>query len=73
MERIQKDFRHDIREIKEEIARLAKLVESNARVKVGYIQESSPFLIQPLPYFFLHPSPRPYILIVNNKAYCPNL
>ena len=52
VECIQEEFGHDIREIKEELVKLVKLVKNRARVKILYLQESSPPLIQPSPHFF---------------------
>ena len=57
VERIQKEFGHDILMIKEKLPKLARLVESCTKVKVVYPQEFSPFVIQSSPYFFHHPSP----------------
>ena len=73
VECIHEEFGHNILEIKEELARLAKLVENHVGAKIVYPQESSLSLIQPSPHFFPHPRPRPYVSIVNNKAYRPNL
>ena len=73
VEHIQKEFGHEIREIKKELARLAKLVEGRAKVKVMHPQESSPSPIHPCLRFCQHPSPQPGILIANNKACRSNL
>ena len=57
VEHIQEEFGHEIREIKKEFARLAKLVEDRAESKVGHLQECSPSSTQPCPCFCQHPSP----------------
>ena len=76
IERIQEEFGHDIREIKEQLARLTKLVEDNVKARVVQPQESSPSVPQLFPHSFPHPNSRPYILVVNNvsnETYHPNL
>ena len=42
MEHVQEEFGHEIREIKKELARLAKLMESRTEAKVVQPQEFSP-------------------------------
>ena len=64
IESIQKEFGHDIREIKEQLARLTKLVEDCAEAKVVQPRNSSP------------PNLRPCFSAANNvsnRAYHPNL
>ena len=73
VEHIQKEFGHEIREIKKELARLAKLVEDRAEEKVVLLQEFSPFSTQPFLRFGQHPNPRPSILIASNEACRLNL
>ena len=68
IECIQEEFGYDIREIKEQLARLTKLIEDRAEVRV----------VQPRfsPHCFPNPNPRPYIPAINkvsNKTYRPNL
>ena len=42
MEDIQKEFGHDIREIKERLARLTSLLEDHIRTEVVHPQDPSP-------------------------------
>ena len=51
---IQEKFRHDIREMKKELARLAKLVENRAETRVVHSRESS------------YANPQPCFLSTNN-------
>ena len=73
MEHVQEEFGHEIREIKKELARLAKLIESRTEAKVVQPQEFSPSPTQPFPHFGQHPNPRPSIPIASNEACRPNL
>ena len=73
IENIQEKFGHEIREIKKEFSRLARLVEPRTKAKVMHPQEFSPSLTQPFPHFGQHPNPRPSIPIASNKACRPNL
>ena len=76
IESIQKEFGHDIREIKKQLARLTKLVEDHAENKVVQPRESSPLVTQLSHHFVPYPNPRPYISITNNvsnETYCLNL
>ena len=57
IENIQEEFRHEIREIKKELARLARLVEPRTEAKVVNPQKFSPFPTQPFPHFGKHPNP----------------
>ena len=57
IECIQEEFGHDIGEIKEELARLTKLVENLTRAKVVYPQEFSPSTNQSTPHLFSYPRP----------------
>ena len=41
VKQIQKGFGHEIQEIKKELARLAKLVESRTKEEIGHPQKSS--------------------------------
>ena len=64
IESIQEEFEHDIREIKEQLARLTKLVEDRAEARVVQPRSSSP------------PNFRPCFSVANNisnRAYHPNL
>ena len=67
IECIQEEFGYDIREIKEQLARLTKLIEDRAEVRI----------VQPRfsPHCFPNRNPRPYISAINkvsNKTYHPN-
>ena len=73
MEHVQKENGHEIREIKKELARLAKLIEPRTEAKVMHPQEFSPSPIQPFSRFGQHPNPRPSIPIASNEACRPNL
>ena len=68
IESIQEEFGHDIPKIKEQLARLTKLVEDCAEAKVVQPRESSPFCLNCLLTFFSHPNHCPYILAVNNVS-----
>ena len=70
VEHVQEEFGHEIREIKKELARLAKLIEPRTKAKVVHPQEFSSFSTQPFPRFGQHPNPRPSIPIASNEA-CP--
>ena len=73
MEHVQKEFGHEIREIKKELARLAKLIEPCTEAKVVPPQEFSPSPTQPFPHFGQHPNPRPSISFTSDEACRPNL
>ena len=73
MKHVQKEFGHEIREIKKELIRLAKLIESRTEAKVVQPQEFSPFPTQPFPHFDQHPNSRPSIPVVSNEACRPNM
>ena len=73
MEHVQKEFGHEIREIKKELARLAKLIESCTEAKVVQPQDFSPSPTQPFPHFGQHPNPRPSTPVVRNEACRPNM
>ena len=73
MEHVQEEFGHEIREIKKELVRLAKLIESRIEAKVVQPQEFSPSPTQPFPHFDQHPNPQPSIPVASNKACRPNL
>ena len=76
IENIQEEFGHDIREIKEQLVRLTKLIKDRAEARVVQPRESSPSVPQFSPHCFPHPNPRPYIPAMNkvsNKTYRPNL
>ena len=75
-ESIQEEFGHDIREIKEQLARMTKLVEDRTKGRVVQPRESSPLVPQLSPHFFPHPNSHPYIPAANNvsnETYRPNL
>ena len=61
VERVQEEFGHKIREIKKELARMAKLIEPRTEAKVVHPQEFSPSSTQPFRHFGQHPNPRPSI------------
>ena len=76
IESIQEEFGHDIREIKEQLVRLTKLIKDRAEARVVQPRESSPSVPRFSPHCFPHPNPRPYILAANrvsNETYRPNL
>ena len=73
VEHVQKKFGHEIREIKKELARLAKLIEPHTEAKFVHPLEFSPSPTQPFPRFGQHPNPRPSIPIASNEACRPNL
>ena len=73
VEHVQEEFGHDIREIKKELVRLAKLIEPRTEAKVVHPQDFSPSLTQPFPRFGQHPNPRPSIPVASNEACRPNL
>ena len=76
VESIQKEFGHDILEIKEQLVRLTKLVKDRTEGRVVQPQESSPPMPQLSPHFFPHPNSHPYIPAANNvsnETYRPNL
>ena len=64
IESIQEEFGHDIQEIKEQLAKLTKLVEDYAEAKVVQPRNSSPSNL--CPCFSAANN-------VSNKAYHPNL
>ena len=64
IESIQEEFGHDIREIKEQLARLTKLVEDGAEARIVQPQNSSPLNLRPC--FSAANN-------VSNRAYHPNL
>ena len=64
IENIQEEFEHDIREIKEQLVRLTKLIEDRAEAKVIQPQNSSPPNLC---------SCFPAANNVSNRAYHPNL
>ena len=65
IECIQEEFEHDIREIKEQLVRLTKLIEDHAEARVVQPRESSPSVPRYFPHYFPHPNPRPYIPAMN--------
>ena len=73
MEHVQEEFGHEIREIKKELSRLAKLIKFRTEAKVVQPQEFSPSPTQPFPHFGQHPNPRPNIPVVSNEACHPNM
>ena len=79
IEKIQEEFGHDIREMKEQLARLTKLIEEHIRTITIHSQYPSPLPVQPVPHLFphpLYPSPRPLIPATSNilsRTYDPNL
>ena len=76
---IQVEFEHDIREIKEQLARLTKLAEDHIKTIAIHSQCPSPLPVQLVPHLFPHPlylSPRPFIPAMSNillRTYYPNL
>ena len=76
IECIQEEFGYDIREIKEQLARLTKLIEDRAEARVVQPREFSPSVPRFSPHCFPNPNSRPYIPAMNkvsNKTYRPNL
>ena len=78
MENIQKEFGHDIQEIKGQLARLTKLIKGHTRIMLKNIRGSPSFPLQPpLPSFIhqRHPSHESRIPVRGNvplKVYHPN-
>ena len=64
--------------MKEQLARLTKLVEDHVKTTAIHSQCPSPFPVQPIPHLFphpLYPSPRPFIPATSNtlsRTYYPN-
>ena len=73
VEHVQKEFGHEICEIRKELARLAKLIEPRTEAKVMPPQEFPPSPTQPFPHFGQHPNPRPSIPFASDEACRPNL
>ena len=76
IECIQEEFGYDIREIKEQLVKLTKLIKDRAEARVVQPRESSPYVPRFSPHCFPHPNPRPYIPAMNkvsNKTYRSNL
>ena len=61
IECIQEEFGYDIQEIKEQLARLTKLIDDRAEATVVQPRESSPFVPRFSPHCFPQPNPLPYI------------
>ena len=55
IENIQEEFGHDIREMKEQLARLTKLVKDHIKTTTIHSQCPSPLHVQPVPHLFPHP------------------
>ena len=72
VENIQEEFGHDIRKVKEHLARLTSLFEDYIKTQVVHSRGPSSAPIQRAS----HPSPRPFGPAMSNlllRTYCPNL
>ena len=62
IENIQEEFRHDIREVKEHLAKLTSMFEDYIKTQAMFPQGPSPVPTQ----YVSRPSPRPFIPTTNH-------
>ena len=69
VEHIQEEFRHDIQEMKRQLARLTKLIERRTEIMPENIHGSPSFPLQSSSYLLVHhphPNHDPYIPVASN-------